>query len=126
MSRQSCRTEQAIDIRLGLRAALSALGEALGGCSTTAQRPRPRPELGDQLRLGQVYAAMSGNFWLAGDVDRAIVYGQRALAVARCSGMSAAGPGHLHLGRPTTTRETMLGRSRVLSGRGNPPGRSTL
>ena len=42
--------------------------------------------LGDQLRLGQVYADMSINFRAAGDVDRAIIYGQRALAVATTLG----------------------------------------
>jgi tetratricopeptide (TPR) repeat protein len=38
--------------------------------------------LGDQLRLGRVYADMSINYRAAGDVDRAIDYGQRALTVA--------------------------------------------
>src|SRR3989475_5421386 len=80
-------TEQAIDLRLGLRTVLNALGEVPGrmldhlrSAETLAQT------LGDQLRLGQVYADMSNNFRMAGDLDRAIVYSQRALAVAATLG----------------------------------------
>ena len=36
-------TEQAIDLRLGLHAALNALGEPPGGCSTICATPRPSP-----------------------------------------------------------------------------------
>jgi predicted ATPase len=76
-------TEQAIDLRLGLSVALRALGEAPGRmldhlrCAETLAQT-----LGDQPRLGRVYADMSVNFWVAGEVDRAIVSGQRALALA--------------------------------------------
>jgi class 3 adenylate cyclase/tetratricopeptide (TPR) repeat protein len=80
-------TAQAIDIRLGLRTALNILGEApermldhLRRAETLAQT------LDDQLRLGQVYADMSIHMWVTGDVDRAIVYGQRALALAAMLG----------------------------------------
>jgi len=38
--------------------------------------------LGDSLRLGPVNSDMSVNFRMAGDIDRAIKYGQRAPAVA--------------------------------------------
>jgi tetratricopeptide (TPR) repeat protein len=38
--------------------------------------------LGDSMRLGLVYPDMSVNFRMAGDIDGAIEYGQRALAVA--------------------------------------------
>ena len=76
-------TEQAIDLRLGLRPALNALGEAPGRMLDHLRRAETLAQtLGDQLRLGQVYAVMSVNFWVAGDVDRAIAYGQRALALA--------------------------------------------
>jgi len=94
-------TEQAIDLRLGLRFALSTLGEAPGRRLDHLRRAETLAQtLGDQLRLGQVYAAMSATFWQAGDVDRAIVYGQRALAVAATLGQ--VGPqarAHLTLGR---------------------------
>src|SRR5262249_6334825 len=71
------------DLRLSLHSALNFLGEApvpllehLRRAETLAQT------LGDQLRLGQVYTSMGANFWIAGEVDRAIATGQRALAVA--------------------------------------------
>ena len=94
-------TEQAIDLRLGLRTALNALGETpermldhLRRAETLAQT------LGDQLRLGRVYAVMSSTCWAAGEVDRAIVYGQRALALAATLGhVGLQARAHLILGR---------------------------
>jgi class 3 adenylate cyclase/tetratricopeptide (TPR) repeat protein len=80
-------TEQAIDIRLGLRTALNALGAAPGQMRDHLRRAETLAQtLGDHLRLGRVYAEMGGTFWVAGDVERAIVYGQRALAVAATLG----------------------------------------
>jgi tetratricopeptide (TPR) repeat protein len=80
-------TEQAIDLRLDLHITLNTLGEPpermldhLRRAETLAQT------LGDHLRLGQVYADMSITFRAAGEVDRAIDYGQRALAVAATLG----------------------------------------
>jgi class 3 adenylate cyclase/tetratricopeptide (TPR) repeat protein len=94
-------TEQAIDLRLGLRPTLSLLGETpermfdhLRRAETLAQT------LGDQLRLGQVYVEMSAIFWITGEVDRAIVYGQRALALATTLGHVGLQAGaRLSLGR---------------------------
>jgi predicted ATPase len=93
-------TEQAIDIRLGLRTALNLLGEApermldhLRRAETLAQT------LGDQPRLGWVYANMSFHVWVTGDVDRTIVYGQRTLAVAATLGhVGLQAMAHLNLG----------------------------
>jgi tetratricopeptide (TPR) repeat protein len=80
-------TAQAIDLRLGLRNALNPLAEEpermlghLRRAETLAQA------LGDQQRLGRVYAAMSATFWVAGEVDRAIDYGQQTLVVAATLG----------------------------------------
>jgi tetratricopeptide (TPR) repeat protein len=80
-------TEQAIDLRLGLRTALTALAEAPGrildhlrSAETLAQT------LDDQLRLGRVYADMSVNCWAVGEMDRAVVYGQCTLALAATLG----------------------------------------
>src|SRR5262249_31139998 len=76
-------TEQAIDLRLGLRTTLNTLGEVPERMLDHLLRAESLAQtLGDQLRLGRVYADMSINYRAAGDVDRAIVYGQRALAVA--------------------------------------------
>jgi class 3 adenylate cyclase/tetratricopeptide (TPR) repeat protein len=76
-------TEQAIDLRLGLRITLNALGgdprpilDHMRCAETLAET------LDDDLRLGWVYAEMSTTFWVAGEVDRAMVSGQRALALA--------------------------------------------
>src|SRR5918996_5043458 len=56
--------------------------------------------LGDQLRLGRVYADMSITFWVASEVDRAIAYGQRALALAATLGhVGLQAWAHLSLGR---------------------------
>jgi tetratricopeptide (TPR) repeat protein len=80
-------SEQAIDVQLGLHAVLTALGEAPGRMLEHLRRAETLAQtLGDQLRLGRVYADMSNNFRMAGDLDRAIVYGQRALAVAATLG----------------------------------------
>jgi class 3 adenylate cyclase/tetratricopeptide (TPR) repeat protein len=80
-------TEQAIDLRLGLRAALNALGEAPGRMLNHLRRAETLAQtLGDHLRLGRVYVGMGGNCWLAGEVDHAVVYGQQALALAATLG----------------------------------------
>src|SRR5262249_30743140 len=94
-------TEQAIDLRLGLRITLNALGEApertldhLRRAETLAQT------LGDHLRLGWVYAHMNNTFWVMGTVDRAIDYGQRALALAATLGdVGLQAWAHFSLGR---------------------------
>jgi tetratricopeptide (TPR) repeat protein len=76
-------TEQAIDLRLGLRMTLNVLGEApertldhLRRAETLAQT------VSDQRRLGWVYANMNNTLWVMGEVERALDYGQRALALA--------------------------------------------
>ena len=94
-------TEQAIDISLGLRAALTALGEAPGRMLDHLRRAETLAEtLGDQGRLGWVYAGMSANCWSVGDVDHAIVYGQRALDSAATLGdVGLQARAHLSLGR---------------------------
>jgi predicted ATPase len=93
-------TEQAIDLRLGLRAVLNALGEARGRILDHLRRAETLAQtLGDQLRLGRVYADMSANFRLAGEVDRAIVSGQRALSLAATLGhVGLQARAHLSLG----------------------------
>src|SRR5215510_3534667 len=94
-------TEQAIDLRLGLRAALTAMGEAPGRTLDHLRRAETLAQtLGDQRRLGRVYADMITHFWRAGDVERAIVYGQHALAVAATLGhVGLQARAHLSLGQ---------------------------
>ncbi|HEY5869011.1 MAG TPA: adenylate cyclase, partial [Candidatus Tectomicrobia bacterium] len=94
-------TEQAIDLRLGLRPALTALGEAPGRILDHLRRAETLAQtLGDPLRLGRVSADMGATFWAAGEVHRAIVYGQRALAAAATLGhVGLQVQAHLILGR---------------------------
>jgi tetratricopeptide (TPR) repeat protein len=55
--------------------------------------------LGDHLRLGWVYADMSIVFWATGEVDRAIDFGQRTLALAATLGhVGLQARAHIHLG----------------------------
>jgi tetratricopeptide (TPR) repeat protein len=94
-------TEQAIDLRLGLRFTLNVLGEApertldhLRHAETLAQT------LGDHLRLGWVYAHMNNNFWVLGDAEHAFDYGQRALTLAATLGdVGLQAWAHFSLGR---------------------------
>ncbi len=78
--------EQAIDLRLDLRAALIPPGEFerllahLNKAETLAQARN------DQRRLGRVSCYMSNCFTQMGDRDRGIEFGQRALTMARALG----------------------------------------
>jgi class 3 adenylate cyclase/tetratricopeptide (TPR) repeat protein len=93
-------TEQAIDVRLGLRNALNVLGEAPGRMLDHLRRAETLAQtLGDQRRLAWVYADMSTIFRVAGDGDRAIVYSQRALALGVTLGqVGFQARAHLQLG----------------------------
>jgi class 3 adenylate cyclase len=74
--------EQAIDLRLDLQFAFVTLGE-LGSMLDHLRAAESLAEtLHDQRRLGQVYYNMARYFWVMGDHDRAIAYGQRAVALA--------------------------------------------
>ena len=78
--------EQAIDLRVELRQVLFPLGELgrifdyLHEAETLAQA------LDDQRRLGRVSAYMAHYLWAAGDPERAISAGQRALEIAETLG----------------------------------------
>jgi predicted ATPase/class 3 adenylate cyclase len=94
-------TEQAIDLRLGLRGALTALGEAPERLLDHLRRAETLAQgLGDQLRLAQVYTHMSTNFRMMGDMERAINFGQQALTLAARLGHDGLQARlHLSLGR---------------------------
>jgi predicted ATPase len=77
---------QTIDLRLDLRSALFPLGE-LGRILVCLQDAAALAEtLGDQPRLGWVSAFLLAHFAFAGDPDRALASGQRALAIAAALG----------------------------------------
>ena len=94
-------TEQAIDLRLGLRTVLTALGEAPGRMLDHLRHAETLAQtLGDPLRLGWVYATMSTQCWVTSDVERAITYGQRTLALADTLGhIGLQARAHLSLGQ---------------------------
>jgi tetratricopeptide (TPR) repeat protein len=94
-------TEQAIDLQLGLRPALNALGAAPGRILDYLRRAETLAQtLGDHLRLGWVYATMGAQGLVAGDVDRALDYGQRALVLAATLGhVGLQARAHLSLGQ---------------------------
>ena len=94
-------TEQAIDLRLGLRGALTALGEAPERLLDHLRRAETLAQgLGDQLRLALVLTHMSTNFRMMGDIERAIDFGQQALTLAEELGMRPL-VAHCHLGLGT-------------------------
>jgi class 3 adenylate cyclase/tetratricopeptide (TPR) repeat protein len=94
-------TEQAIDLRLGLRTVLAALGESPGRTLDHLRHAETLAvALGDPLRLGHVYATLSTHCWATGEVDRAIDYSQRTLAQAdTLEHIGLQARAHLSLGR---------------------------
>jgi tetratricopeptide (TPR) repeat protein len=78
--------EQAIDLRLALRAALHPYG-ALGRAMTYLREAEAfAVALADPRRLGQVSVSLTLHCYLMGAYDEAIAAGQRALALAMDSG----------------------------------------
>ncbi len=78
--------EQAVDLRVELRHALYPLGELGRVFEYIHQAETLARTLGDQRRLGRVSAYMAHYFWAAGEPDRAISAGQRALEIAEMLG----------------------------------------
>jgi class 3 adenylate cyclase/tetratricopeptide (TPR) repeat protein len=76
------RHEQAIDVRFGLRHALSQRREFGRVLTYLREAEGLAQALGDQHRLGWGAAYMASAFWGAGDPQRAVEAGQRALALA--------------------------------------------
>jgi DNA-binding NtrC family response regulator/tetratricopeptide (TPR) repeat protein len=78
--------EQAIDVRLDLRAPLQLLGE-LGRIPTLLRDAATLAEaLGDQRRFGQISDRLCAISWQMGDYGPALEYGQRALAISMALG----------------------------------------
>ena len=73
---------QAIDLRIDLRQSLYPLGEFGRVLDYLREAEALATSLGDQYRLGWVSAYMTSYFWLMGNQDQAIAFGQQALAVA--------------------------------------------
>jgi transcriptional regulator with AAA-type ATPase domain/tetratricopeptide (TPR) repeat protein len=75
------RTEQAIDIRLDLRTSLLPLGEVEQILPYLREAEGLADQLGDQHRLGRISVYLTGQYYLAGDHERALEYGERAQAI---------------------------------------------
>jgi tetratricopeptide (TPR) repeat protein len=73
---------QAIDLRIDLRQSLYPLGEFGRLLDYLHEAEALATALGDQHRLGWVSTYMTSYFWLMGNQDQAIAFGQQALAVA--------------------------------------------
>ena len=75
------KLEQAIDLRIDLRNALSPLGEfeRIFGCLREAEILART--LDDQLRLGQLSVYMCHNFYVSGHPKEALAFGQNAQAI---------------------------------------------
>ncbi len=73
---------QGIDLRFDLHSALIPLGEFSRIVEVLREAEQLAERLGDQRRQGRVSAAMATWCWCIGDPDRALQYGQRALAMA--------------------------------------------
>jgi len=80
------KLEQAIDLRIDLRNALSPLGEfeRIFGCLREAEN-RART-LDDRRRLGQISVYMCHNFYVTGHQREALAFGQNAQAIGEALG----------------------------------------
>src|SRR5215831_1450776 len=94
------RSEQACDLRLDLRTALLALGELGRVFEYLREAETLAIALDDPHRLERVSLFMTSHYTVAGDYDRAIVTGQRALALAMAGGVLGTQlQGHFYLGQ---------------------------
>jgi class 3 adenylate cyclase/tetratricopeptide (TPR) repeat protein len=80
------RREQAFELRVGFQGAFVPLGELERMLEHLRAAEALATALGDQRRLGRVFASMAHCFWWSGEPDRALASGQRALAVAASLG----------------------------------------
>jgi tetratricopeptide (TPR) repeat protein len=78
--------EQAIDLRLALRSALTPSGDLGRVLAYLREAETLAAALDDTRRLGQVSVALANCFWLKGVPDEAIAATQRALACATVGG----------------------------------------
>jgi class 3 adenylate cyclase/tetratricopeptide (TPR) repeat protein len=100
MPEQRATHEQAIDLRLALRTALLPLGERQRLIDHLHEAELLAVALDDQRRLGRIASFMAHHFSGAGDLDRALASGQRALGISETLGDFALQvETSVHLGR---------------------------
>jgi class 3 adenylate cyclase/tetratricopeptide (TPR) repeat protein len=73
---------QSIDLRLDLRASLSPLGDFGRMLDYMTEAERLAEALGDRRRLGLVASVLANYFNVMLDLERAVEYGERAVAIA--------------------------------------------
>jgi tetratricopeptide (TPR) repeat protein len=78
--------EQAIDLRLSLRSALSPSGDLRRILAYLREAEALGEALDDHRRLGQVFVFLLNHFYLIGAYDQAIAAAQRVLALATAGG----------------------------------------
>src|SRR5262249_47992370 len=82
---QRATCEQAIDLRLALRSALLSSGGFGRILALLREAETLAAALDDSRRLGQVSVFLSVHYFFMGAHDQAIIFGQRALALATAS-----------------------------------------
>jgi len=91
--------QQGIDLRFDLRTALVMLGDFEQIFHYLHEAERLATALGDQRRLGETYAHMCHNLWMAGRHAEALAFGQKAQAIGASLGdVPLEVMGSLHLG----------------------------
>jgi class 3 adenylate cyclase/tetratricopeptide (TPR) repeat protein len=76
------RIEQAIDLRFDLRSALLPLAEFSRILDNLREAEKLAADIGDQRRAGLLSVYMTGHYYLLGEYDHALEFGERALNVA--------------------------------------------
>ena len=92
--------EQCLDVHLDLQSALVPLGHLERMLESLRAAERLAERLGEQSRLGRVYAYMAHCFWWAGEPARAVESCQRSLAIAaECGDSGLAMVSNVRLGQ---------------------------
>jgi tetratricopeptide (TPR) repeat protein len=86
LSESPSRLEQAFEIRLELRPVLTLLGEIRQVLARLREAEALAERLNDDRRRGRVCAFVTNVNSLIGELDRALVFGNRALAIAQTRG----------------------------------------
>jgi class 3 adenylate cyclase/tetratricopeptide (TPR) repeat protein len=97
---------QGIDLRLDLRTSLSPLGDFGRMLDHLTEAERLAEALGDRRRLGLISALLANRFNVMFDLERAVEYGERAVAIAS----------ELHDTTVMTLANNFLGQARFSTG----------
>jgi predicted ATPase/class 3 adenylate cyclase len=81
--------EQAIDIRLDLRPPLLQLGQLERVLALSQEAEAMAEKLGDEQRLARVYTYLINYYYLKGEPELAIEYGERCLRIGDAAGDAA-------------------------------------